>query len=190
MATDVPQGAFKTAVTEKLTLANLQRLDRRNTLATLGAAVLITLCLFWMLFHLGGDASTRYFSDIVYVVAAWLGGILACATAYRMHRGHLRLETSHQLAWLLVGLAMFFDGLGGAYYASLDVLGQVIPTPSFNIPGPGRRLFRRCPIFPPRLLWLACICSLLQRRNKVGCRSLHSARSWHGDWCIPSCLLP
>ena len=131
MATHVPQGAFKTTVTEKLTLANLQRLDRRNALATLGAALLITLCLFWMLFHLGGDASTRYFSDIVYVVAAWLGGILACATAYRMHRGHLRLETSHQLAWLLVGLAMFFDGLGGAYYASLDVLGQVIATPSF-----------------------------------------------------------
>ncbi len=51
-------------------------------------------------------------------------------TAYRAHFGPLRLESRLQLAWLVIGVALFSNGIGGFYYTYLEWSGHINPVPS------------------------------------------------------------
>lgn len=51
---------------------------------------------------------------------------MAFITAYRARYGPLRLQSSRQLAWLLVGLGLMANCLGGLYYTYLDRTNQVV----------------------------------------------------------------
>lgn len=120
-----------TVANERLTPAYLHQRDCEFFLALAGGVLLLALGLVWMLFRFGGETTTRYFAEIQYIGVAWVGAFLAFVTAYRMRRGPLQLQVRHQLTWFLVGLGMCSSGLGQAYFAYLDHLGQSLPIPSY-----------------------------------------------------------
>ena len=97
---------LKTTATDKLTWTYLQKLRRQNYFATACTILIVIFSLFWMLYKLGGQEKTIYFADAMYGVAAWIGSFWAWRTAYRARFGPLRLEPRHQLAWLVIGVAL------------------------------------------------------------------------------------
>jgi signal transduction histidine kinase len=130
MAVHLYQLQSKTTATDKLNRPYLDKLNRQNYIATAITIVIVIFSLFWELYKLGGQERTIYFADSMYGVAAWIGSFWACRTAYRAHFGPLRLEPRHQLAWLVIGIALFANGVGGFYYTSLEWTGQLNPVPS------------------------------------------------------------
>src|SRR6266487_1987535 len=130
MPARLPELHMKVTATEKLTRGYLQKLSSQNYFAMASAALIVSFSLFWMIFRLGGQEKTIYFADSMYAVAAWIGSFWACSTAYRARYGPLRLEPRHQLAWLLIGLGLFTNGVGGAYYTYLEWKGELNPVPS------------------------------------------------------------
>src|SRR6266487_4260549 len=121
---------LKTTATEKLTRDYLQKLHRENYVATACTIVIVIFSLFWELYKLGGQEHTIYFADAMYGVAAWIGSFWAWRTAFRARFGPLRLEPRHQLAWFVIGFALFANGIGGFYYTYLEWTGQLNPIPS------------------------------------------------------------
>ena len=121
---------LKTTATEKLTRDYLQKLNRENYVATACTIVIVIFSLFWELYKLGGQEHTIYFADAMYGVAAWIGSFWAWRTAFRARFGPLRLEPRHQLAWFVIGIALFANGIGGFYYTYLEWAGQLNPVPS------------------------------------------------------------
>lgn len=116
---------MREVIGDKLTRAYLQKLGRQNYLATASAVVLVTISFFWLLFQLGGSYTTGLFANVMYPVASLIGAFWAGLTAYRAHKGPVRLAPKHQVAWLLISLGLLADGLGGAYYAYLGTVGHV-----------------------------------------------------------------
>jgi len=123
---------MKTTATDRLNRTYLQKLDWQNYFATGAAILIITLSFLWMLLHAGGDRSVILFADVMYTVANWIGASWAFVTAYRARYGPLQLEPRHQLAWLLAGLGLFSNGLGGIYFTYLEQIGQSNPIPSYG----------------------------------------------------------
>jgi signal transduction histidine kinase len=121
---------LKTAATDKLTYSYLQKLNRQNYVAAACALLLVIFSLLWMLFKAGGQEKTIYFADSMYALAAWIGSFWAGITAYRARFGPLRLEPRHQLAWLVISVALLSNGIGGAYYTYLEWSGELNPVPS------------------------------------------------------------
>lgn len=130
MSLPLPKLHMKTTATDRLTQAYLQKLSRQNYIATASAVVIVTFSLFWMLFQVGGQQKTIFFADSMYAVAAWIGSFWACRTAFRMRYGPLHLEPRHQLAWLVISIGLFSNGVGGAYYTYLEWRGALNPVPS------------------------------------------------------------
>src|SRR5574340_1078072 len=121
---------LKTSATDKLTPSYLQKLKRQNSIATAITIIIVIFSLFWEIYKLGGHDMTIYYADAMYGVAAWIGSFWACQTAYRARFGPLRLEPRHQLSWLVIGIALFANGIGGFYYTYLEWAGQLNPVPS------------------------------------------------------------
>ncbi len=121
---------LKTTATDKLTRSYLEKLSRQNYFATAITILIVIFSLFWELYKLGGQEKTIYFADSMYGVAAWIGSFWAWRTAYRARFGPLRLEPRHQLAWFVIGVALFANGIGGFYYTYLEWKGQLNPVPS------------------------------------------------------------
>ncbi len=94
----------------------LQKLDRQNYFATTIFAVLATVSIFWSLFQIGDPKSLTLLSNIMYPLSSAIGASWAFTTAYRARRGPLRLERHYQLAWLLAGLGLLANCLGGIYF--------------------------------------------------------------------------
>src|SRR5690242_19710831 len=111
---------IRAKATDKLTRTYLQKLGWQTYLAAAIVALIVTLSFFWLLFRFGGKEKIIFFSDSMYAVTAWIGSFWACTTAYRARYGPLQLEPRHQLAWLTIGLALFLNGAGGAYYTYLE----------------------------------------------------------------------
>jgi signal transduction histidine kinase len=130
MAVRMHQLQLKTSATDKLTSSYLEKLKRQNTIATTITILIVIFSLFWELYKLGGQDMTIYYADAMYGIAAWIGSYWACQTAYRARFGPLRLESRHQLAWLVIGIALFANGIGGFYYTYLEWAGQFNPVPS------------------------------------------------------------
>ena len=131
MAVHLHQLQLKTIATDKLTRPYLEKLSRQNYVATAITILIVIFSLFWELYKLGGQDKTIYFADSMYGVAAWIGSFWAWRTAYRARFGPLRLEPRHQLAWFVIGFALFANGIGGFYYTYLEWKGQLNPVPSF-----------------------------------------------------------
>ncbi len=130
MAEHLPQLQLKATATEKLTRPYLAKLSRQNYIATVITILIVIFSLFWELYKLGGQEKTIYFADSMYGIAAWIGSFWAFRTAYRARFGPLRLEPRHQLAWFVIGIALFANGIGGFYYTYLEWTGQFNPVPS------------------------------------------------------------
>ena len=122
---------MKYNATVGLTSAYIQKLGRQNKIATGVAVLIVTVSLFWMLFHIGGDRTVGLFSDTIYTLGLLMGASWAWIISYRARRGALQLELRYQIAWLLIGLGLLADGLGRAYFAYLEYNGQLNPTPTY-----------------------------------------------------------
>jgi hypothetical protein len=100
----------------------------------LAIAVIIFLTLtgmLGMLFHVAEAAFPDLISNILYPLTSFIGASWAFVTAYRARWGPLRLESQHQLAWLLIGLGLLCNTLGSLYFTYIERTGQTILVPSF-----------------------------------------------------------
>lgn len=123
---------MKTTVTADLTRDYLQRLERQNYLATMILVVIVTISIFWCLFHIGNSTVLELFSNLMYPLSSAIGALWVGMTAYRARRGPLRLAPHHQLAWLLIGLGLLANCLGAVYYAYMEQAGFTHSVPSFS----------------------------------------------------------
>jgi len=110
----------------------LKRLRRELYLALVAGAGMTLIGALGMLFHIAESAYPDLISNILYPLTSFVGASWAFLTAYRMRHGPLRLAPSHQLAWLLVGLGLLANSLGGLYYTYIERTGQTILVPSFS----------------------------------------------------------
>jgi signal transduction histidine kinase/uncharacterized protein YigA (DUF484 family) len=122
----------KTTVTADLTRDYLQRLERQNYLATMILVVIVTISIFWCLFHIGNSTVLELFSNLMYPLSSAIGALWVGMTAYRARHGPLRLAPHHQLAWLLIGLGLLANCLGAVYYAYMEQAGFTHSVPSFS----------------------------------------------------------
>lgn len=110
----------------RLALSYLRRLERENYLA-LAAVVLLSAAGFCgLLYHVGGTSYPDFVSNIMYPLTSFVGAGWAFITAYRARYGPLKLQPSRQLAWLLVGLGLMANCIGGIYYTYMDRTNQVV----------------------------------------------------------------
>ena len=117
---------MKTKTDARLTLSYLRKLERENYLA-LAAVVLLSAAGFCgLLYHVGGSAYPDYVSNIMYPLTSFVGAGLAFITAYRARYGPLTLQPYRQLAWLLVGLGLLANCIGGVYFTYMDRTNQVV----------------------------------------------------------------
>jgi hypothetical protein len=84
----------------------------------------------WMFFRVGGNNVVSLFSSSIYVIAACFGAGCAFLTVRRAGSDPGLFSPRYQRSWLLVGLALLSDGLGGAYALLLTWLGKALPVPS------------------------------------------------------------
>ena len=110
----------------------VKRLRRELSIAVVAGAGLTLIGALGLLFHIAESTYPDLISNILYPVTSFVGASWAFLTAYRMRRGPLRLAPSHQLAWLLVGLGLLANSLGGLYYTYIERTGQTILVPSFS----------------------------------------------------------
>jgi signal transduction histidine kinase len=113
-----------------LTLPYLRKLERENYLALAAVVLLSAAGFLGLLYHVGGSNYPDFVSNIMYPLTSFVGAGWAFITAYRAHYGPLKLQPSRQLAWLLVGLGLLANCVGGVYYTYLDRTNQVV-FPSF-----------------------------------------------------------
>jgi signal transduction histidine kinase len=151
---------MRSMATEGLMRAYLQKLDRQNYLATGVAIFIVTISLFWMLFHVGGDRIISLVSKSTYTLGSVIGASLAWITMYRVRRGTLQLETRYQFAWLLIGLGLLADGLGEVYFLYLEYNRQLTPAPTYADIG--------FTLFYP-LVFVGLILVLMRRKSKRTC---------------------
>jgi len=156
---------LKTVARTDVTRAYLRKLDQQNYLATGIVILIIVVSAFWMLFHLGGGGAVMLYSDLMYGVTSLIGAYFAFVTAYRAHRGALRLASPHRIAWLLVGVGLLFDSIGGFIYAYLEQAGIRNPEPALS--DIGFTLF-----YPLVFCGLLCMPTRLRFRVRTGLDAL------------------
>ena len=130
MSGRIPELQMRIVATPMLTRSYLQKLGRQNYLATASSIAIITIIFIWLLFHIGGDHVVTFVGDSMYAIASWIGAWWTCATALRARYGPVRLEPRLQLAWLIIAIGMFMNGIGGFYYTYLEMGGNLTPVPS------------------------------------------------------------
>ncbi len=117
---------MKTRTDARLSLSYLRKLELENYIALAGVVVLSVAGFCGLLYHVGGSTYPDYVSNVMYPLTSFVGAAMAFITAYRAHYGPLKLQPSRQLAWLLVGLGLIANCLGGLYYTYMDRTHQVV----------------------------------------------------------------
>ncbi len=115
----------------RLTLSYLRKLERENYLALALVILMSAAGFIGLLFDVGGKYNPDLVSNIMYPLTSFIGAGWAFITAYRARYGPLKLQPSHQLAWLLVGLGLTANCIGGVYFTYMDRTNQVV-LPSFS----------------------------------------------------------
>ena len=108
------------------------RLRRELYMAIVAGAGMALIGALGLFFHIAESTYPDLISNILYPLTSFVGASWAFLTSYRMRHGPLRLAPSHQLAWLLVGLGLLANSLGGLYYTYIERTGQTILVPSFS----------------------------------------------------------
>jgi signal transduction histidine kinase len=117
---------MKAKTDARLTLSYLRKLEREDYLALAAVVLLSSAGFFGLLYHVGGSNYPDFVSNIMYPLTSFVGAGWAFITAYRARYGPLRLQPSRQLAWLLVGLGLLANCIGGVYYTYMDRTHQVV----------------------------------------------------------------
>ncbi len=116
---------------DKLSAERVRKLRNAVKIVTALGILLVVGSLLQMIFRFGGDESNVVFADVMYVVFSFFGAFLAFRVGHLARKGPVMLAQRYQLAWLCVGLGLFFNGLGGIYYTYLEVI-HASPFPSFS----------------------------------------------------------
>lgn len=136
MTAHEPTPQVKTTISSALSQAYLRKLGKGTYLATASTIFLVTFSLLWMVLRLGSQVPVGktsvlvVFANAMYVLSSGLGAVWCLQVAYRARRGPVRLEPRHQLSWLLIGLGLFSNALGGAIYAYFEDYVVKNPVPS------------------------------------------------------------
>ncbi|GHO46244.1 sensor histidine kinase [Ktedonospora formicarum] len=121
-----------TIASDRLTNVYTKGLQRGKYVAL---AILICMTLASILgffFHVAEDRYPDLVSNIMYPLASGLGSTWGFLTAYRAYRGPLRLGKAYVLAWLLIGMGLMSNCLGGLYYTYAEWTGQSLLSPSWS----------------------------------------------------------
>src|ERR1700680_2238433 len=111
---------MKSILNAKLVRPDLRKFEREKYLAIAVIIFLTLTAMLGMLFHVAEVAYPDLISNILYPLTSFIGASWAFTTAYRARWGPLRLEIQHQLAWLLVGLGLLCNSLGGLYFTYIE----------------------------------------------------------------------
>lgn len=137
MAGHRPKLSVKTTITGTLSQAYLRKLSRETSFATASTIFLVTFSLLWMVFQVGGQSYLgktpvlAFFANVMYALTSGIGAVWCFGVAYRARRGPVRLAPNHQLAWLLITLALLSNAIGGAIYTYLEDYVMKNPVPSW-----------------------------------------------------------
>ena len=123
---------MKAIATGRLTRSYLGKLSFQGYFSVIVTFVIISLSVYWLVFRIGGQNTVTLFSDSMYAVSSLIAAWWAFLTAYRMRFGPVRMEPRYQLAWLLIGLGLLANSLGGFDYTILEQLGYINPVPSLS----------------------------------------------------------
>ena len=129
---------IKVVVTEALTQNYLKKLSRQTYIATAIVIFISVVSLIWLLFHIGGKVPVArstllvFYSNSIYAFVSFVGATWCFQTVYRARRGPVRLAPRHQRAWLLIGLGLLSNGIGGVIYTYLEdyVMRNPVPSPA------------------------------------------------------------
>ncbi|HKV57906.1 MAG TPA: hypothetical protein VJO32_06475, partial [Ktedonobacteraceae bacterium] len=129
---------IKAVVTDALNQNYLKKLSRQTYIAT---AIVIFICvvsLIWLVFQIGGKTPIArstllvFYANSMYAFASFVGATWCFQTVYRAGNGPVRLTARHRRAWLLIGLGLLSNGIGGAIYTYLEdyVMKNPVPSPA------------------------------------------------------------
>jgi signal transduction histidine kinase len=121
---------MKCADSQNRLLSLARSSQQENRWAAVFMLLFLLVSFFWMFFHAGGNNVVSLFSSSIYMIAACFGAGCAFLTAHRAGSDPGLFSLRYQRSWLLIGLALLSDGLGGAYALLLTWLGKALPVPS------------------------------------------------------------
>ena len=117
---------MKIIANTELTYAYVRKLDRGKYVALATLILLVAAGILGFAFHVD------LVSNILYPLTSGVGAYWAFLTAYRAYRGPVRLGINHARAWLLIGMGLLANCLGGLLFTILERSGQTILVPSFS----------------------------------------------------------
>jgi len=129
---------IKFTVTDALTPNYLKKLSRQTYTATAIVLFIGVVSLIWMVFHIGGKIPVGrstllvLYSNSMYAFVSFVGATWCFQAMYRARRGPVILTPRHRRAWLLIGLGLLANGIGGVIYTYLEdyVMKNPVPSPA------------------------------------------------------------
>ncbi len=133
-----PESGIQYTVTDALTPAYLKRLSRQTFMATAIVIFMTAVALIWLVFHLGGTIAIGrstllvFYANAMYAFVTFVGAFWCFQTVYRARKGPVIVAVRHRRAWLLIGLGLLVNGIGGAIYTYLEdyVMKNPVPSPA------------------------------------------------------------
>ena len=125
-------------VTDALTPVYLKKLSRQTYTATAIVICISVVSLIWLVFHIGGKIPVGrstllvFYANSIYAFVSFVGATWCFQTVYRARRGPVILTARHRRAWLLIGLGLLANGIGGVIYTYLEdyVMKNPVPSPA------------------------------------------------------------
>src|SRR5579872_2610705 len=122
---------MKIIANTELTYTSIRKLDRGKYLALVALIFLVLAGALGFVFHIAQNVPDLV-SNIMYPLTSGVGASWAFLTAYRAYHGPVRLGVNHARAWLLIGMGLLANCLGGLLYTILERSGQTILVPSYS----------------------------------------------------------
>ncbi len=125
-------------VTDALTPDYLKKLGRQTYTSTAFVIFISVVSLIWLVFHIGGKIPVGrstllvLYSNVIYAFVSFVGAMWCFQMVYRARHGPVTLTALHQRAWLLIGLGLLSNGIGGVIYTYLEdyVMKNPVPSPA------------------------------------------------------------
>jgi uncharacterized membrane protein len=129
---------IKITVTGALTPSYLKKLDRQTYIATAIAIFISVVSLLWLVFHIGGKTPVGrstllvFYANAMYAFVSCIGAAWCFQLVFRARRGPVILTAQHRRAWLLIGLGLLSNAIGGGIYTYLEnyVMKNPVPSPA------------------------------------------------------------
>ena len=132
------ESGLRYTVTDALTPAYLKRLSRQTYAATALVIFISAVSLIWLVFHLGGTVAIGrstllvFFANSMYAFVSFVGAFWCFQVVQRARKGPVIVAARHRRAWLLIGMGLLANGIGGAIYTYLEdyVMKNQVPSPA------------------------------------------------------------